>query len=66
MYSISLVISLSHTQDSQERLFPDRLQQQASIKQQLVNVYVNFLFSHSSVMATEYNVSLCSEEVSSD
>lgn len=39
---------LSHTQESapvetQERPFPLRLQQQANIKQQLVNVYVSFL-----------------------
>lgn len=59
MYEYKSVLSLSQTQESapvetQERPFPYRQQQQASIKQQLVNVYVSFLTSISPVMVTDW------------
>lgn len=66
---------LSHTQDSAESLerpFLDRLQQQASIKQQLVTVYVNLItffelsFFCCSNRVDVVNVSFCSEEGPSD
>lgn len=66
--NLSCVFSL--TQDStpvetQERPFPHRQQQQASIKQQLVNVYVSFYFPFSCYgnRLGLVDVSICSQKL---